>query len=503
MSELLNENPRPFVDMAKRAYEHNDYVKVCECLESLIKLDSTRPEYFSGLATAQKKLKKFDDAETNYLNALKIKSSFWEASYNLGLLFQEKGNVEQAIKFYNAAIESNPALYLAYYNLGNAYREKEMFSDAILYYSKAIDAKKDFSDAYYNIGVVYELLFDLKNALQNYNTALNYEPNHIYAHWNKSLLLLLNGDYKNGFEEFEWRLLRNESVKRNFIKPRLTDLKITGKKIYVYCEQGLGDTIQFVRFLSGLKTMGCYLIFEVDPLLVNLFSGLKFIDKLVPRLSLDEPKVDYDYQLSLLSLPKLFETTIEKIPSDTPYLQTDINKLEHWNNELAAEYLKVGIVWAGNPNHSRDKMRSVSLNSFGKIAGVNSLRLFSLQMGEAAKEITEVNFNISDLGSLGMNDFSDTAAVISNLDLVITVDTSVVHLAGALGKQTWLLLPYFPDWRWMLERTDSPWYPSLKLFRQPKPGDWDTVFQNVMDELKLIYHLQGVPQTGQILPADR
>ena len=495
MSELLNENkissenPRLFIEMAKRAYESNDYVKVCECLESLIKLDSTKPEYFSGLATAQKKLKKFDDAEINYLNALKIKSSFWEASYNLGLLLQEKGEVEQAIKFYNVAIESNPALYLAYYNLGNAYREKEMLSDAILYYSKAIDAKKDFPDAYYNIGVVYEHLFDFENALQNYEYALKYEPNHIYAHWNKSLLLLLNGDYKNGFEEFEWRLLREESVKRNFIKPKLTNLKITGKKVYIYSEQGLGDTIQFFRFLSGLKKLGCYLIFEVDPLLVNLFSGLNFIDKLVPRLSLDEPNVDYDYQLSLLSLPKLFGTTIEKISSDTPYLKTNINKMKHWNDELAVEYLKVGIVWAGNPNHSRDKMRSVSLNSFEKIASINSLRLFSLQKGEAAKEINEVNFNIRDLSSLGMNDFSDTAAVISNLDLVITVDTSVAHLAGALGKETWLLLPYFPDWRWMLERTDTPWYPSLKLFRQPNPGDWETVFQNVMDELKNIVRL--------------
>ncbi len=485
MSELLNENPRPFIEMAKRAYESNDYVKVCECLESLIKLDSTKPEYFSGLATAQKKLKKFDDAEINYLKALKIQPSFWEASYNLGLLLQERGKIHEAMKFYNAAIESNPALYLAYYNLGNAYREMEMFSDAILYYSKAIDAKKDFSDAYYNLGVVYEHLFDFENALLNYEYTLKYEPNHIYAHWNESLLLLLNGDYKNGFEEFEWRVLRNESVKRNFIKPSLTNLKIAGKKVYVYCEQGLGDTIQFVRFLSGLKKMGCYLIFEVDPLLVKLFSALNFIDELVPRFSLDEPIVEYDYQISLLSLPRLFRTTIETIPSYTPYLKTNINKVKYWNDELTGECLKVGIAWAGNPNHSRDKIRSVYLNRFEKFTSINSLRLFSLQKGEAAKEINEVNFNIRDLSSFGMNDFSDTAAVISNLDLVITVDTSVAHLAGALGKETWLLLPYFPDWRWMLERTDTPWYPSLKLFRQPKPGDWETVFQNVMDELKV------------------
>ncbi|MHB8578573.1 MAG: tetratricopeptide repeat protein [Ignavibacteriaceae bacterium] len=484
MSDLLVEKSSQFIEKAKQAYEKNDYLTVCDCLELLIKFDSSKPQYFSSLATAQKKLNKFEEAEINYLNALKIQPLFWEASYNLGLLLQEKGKLNEAIKYYKVAIESNPNLHIAYYNLGNAYREMEKFSDAILYYLMAIDAKKDFSDAYYNLGVVYEHLFDFENALQIYEYALKYEPNHIYAHWNKSLLLLLKGDYKNGFEEFEWRILREKSVKRNFFKPKLTNLKIAGKKVYVYCEQGLGDTIQFVRFLSDLKKLGCYLIFEVDPLLVILFSNLNFIDKLVPRLSLDEPIVDYDYQISLLSLPKLFRTTVEKIPSYTPYLQTDKNKVKHWNDKLAIEYLKVGIAWAGNPNHSSDKKRSVSLKCFEKIAGINSLKLFSLQIGEASKEINEVNFDIKDLSSFGMNDFSDTAAVIANLDLVITVDTAVVHLAGAIGKETWLLLPYFPDWRWMLDRKDSPWYPSIKLFRQPNPGDWDSVFQNVMDELK-------------------
>ncbi len=478
----LNKITSQLLERAKQAYNSCDYASAESCMQQLSSINPTKPEYFSSLATIQKKMNLFDEAEINYKYALKIQPSFWEASYNLGLLFQELGNISEAVNYYQIALEVNPNLYLAHYNLGNAYRELENYDQSASCYLKAIEIKNDFADAYYNLGVVYEKTFLLDFALKNYEHAIECDNSHVNAHWNKSILLLLSGDYLNGFKEYEWRLLRNESVNRNFCKPRLNHLHIAGKRIYVYSEQGLGDAIQFVRFLEGLKKLGCFIFFEVDPLLVKLFSGLTFIDKIIPRLNLDEPEVEYDLQIPLLSLPNLFQTTIETIPSSYPYLKTDTSKVRYWENIIPKTNFNIGIVWAGNQFHQADKKRSTQLEWFENISNINHVKLFSLQKGERTKEISSAKFEIVNLEAR-LNDLSDTAAAIENLNLILTVDTSVAHLAGALAKEVWLLLPFYPDWRWQLNKEFSPWYPSIKIFRQIIPDDWDYVFNKVYNEL--------------------
>jgi len=490
MADLITEKKKlqkktsQLLRSAQEAFNNKDYLSAQDYLLEIIRTGEPKPEYFSSLASIQKKLNLFDEAEANYKEALKQQPSFWEASYNLGLLYQEKGKIEDAINFYHSAIGANPNLYLVYYNLGNAFRGMGNLDEAAKHYSKAIEIKDNFADAYYNLGVVYEKKIALDLAVKNYKLALVCDNNHVNAHWNKSILLLLNGDYLNGFKEYEWRLFRKETVKRNFSKPMLNHLNIAGKKVYVYSEQGLGDAIQFVRFLEKLRSFGCYIYFEVDPRLVKLFSDLKFIDKIIPRQNIEEPAVDYDFQIPLLSLPNLFQITTDTIPSSVPYLKADSNKIKSWSKIISSGDFNIGIVWAGNQFHQADKKRSLQLKSFERISALNSVKLFSLQKGERAKEILTNDFNVIDLDSFGLNDFSDTAAAIENLDLIITVDTSVAHLAGALAKRTWLLLPFYPDWRWQLNREDSPWYPAIKIFRQNNADDWGCVFEKVFDELK-------------------
>ncbi len=482
---MLDSKSQELLRSAQNSFVQENFLAAKDYLIELIDLDNSKPEYFSALATTQKKLNLLDEAKSNYYEALKLNPSFWEAYYNLGLIFQESGIIDEAIQFYQKAIALNSQLYLAYYNLGNAYKNMDNFDLAIQNYSSAVKIKNNYADAYYNMGVVYEQLYNFSEALINYNIAIKSEPNHVYAHWNKSLLLLLNGDFKNGFQEYEWRLLREESVKRNFLKPRLNNQDIHNKKIYIYSEQGLGDAIQFIRFLPLLKNMGCYLIFEADPQLISLFSHLSFIDLLIPRKNLNEPNIDYDYHIPLLSLPFLLKPDFYSIPADKSYLQPDSQKVRSWHERILSNKIKVGIVWAGNRYHQGDKKRSIPLIDFKVLSQVKEIELFSLQKGESSYELSQIDFPVLGIISEELNDFSDTAAAIENLDLVITVDTSAAHLSGALGKEAWLLLPYFPDWRWQLIRSDSPWYPSMKLFRQSKPDDWSLVFREVLNELNL------------------
>ncbi len=476
---------KDLLEQVKIEFERNNYIRVVELLKLLINIDSSMPEYFSAMGIAQKKLGNKTEAEKFFLFAVKIDPAFSEAYYNLALLFHEDGRFNDAVYYYLKAIDINPELYIAFYNLGNLYRQLEDYRQSIKYYQSAINIKKDYADAYYNTGVVFEKLYAFDEAIKYYDKTLLYEPEHVYAHWNKSILLLLNGDYKNGFEEYTWRLKRDEATKRNFTKPLLNSLDVKGKKILVYSEQGLGDTIQFIRYLPLLKKQNCRLIFETDPLLINLFNNLNFIDELIPRKSFVEPAANYDYQISLPDLPGLFNTTLSTIPSDFPYLFLDPIKKNSWEQRISKENtFNIGIVWAGNPSHKNDKNRSVQLSLFEKISSLVNVKLFSLQKGKAAGQINSINFPAADLANKGMEDFTDTAAVVNMMDLIITVDTSVAHLSGALNKITWLLLPYYSDWRWLANGSDSPWYPSMKLFRQSTPGDWVNVFNDVKVELE-------------------
>ncbi|MFA6599169.1 MAG: tetratricopeptide repeat protein [Ignavibacteriaceae bacterium] len=517
--ELQNNKVERLLDAANRYFDTSEFTHVEECLKEaltlnpdnfltlfqLSKLYYTKKEYelaefyllktvrvkpniagiFSVLGIVQKELGKFDEAEQSYLKAIQLNPGFDEAYYNLGILLYNKKQLTRSIHYFNKAIDLNSNLYLAYYNMGNIYRELEKYDEAIQSYTSAIQIKNNFSDAYYNLGVVTEQLFDHQKALQFYDLALIHDKNHVTSHWNRAIILLLLQNYEEGFKEYEWRKKKNDYPKRMFSKPELSGENIKGKTVFVYDDQGLGDTIQFARYLLKLKELGANVFLECDKNLITLFNGFFAVDRLIEKSNKHEPEIDYDYHISLLSLPYYFKTSYQTVPVEAPYLYSDKMLTERWNRIIGkTNKVKVGLVWAGNPHHTRDKHRSINFSAFEKLLSREEVQFYSLQkyLDDNANLVLK---NSNGIAKLEIESFADTAAIIENLDLVISVDTSVAHLAGAMGKPVWNLIYYYPDWRWGLESSTTLWYPSMKLFRQPNPFNWQSVLEDVEKELKI------------------
>lgn len=484
-------NPDMFAtlfQLSKLYYIKKEFFLAEVYLLKTIQVRSDIAGIFSLLGIVQKELGKFSEAEKSYLSAIQLDPNFCEAYYNLGVLHHQNKKLTRAVNLYKKAVELNDSLYLAYYNLGNAYRELGVFEEAEKHYLLSLKIKNDFADAYYNLGVIRELLFDHEQAIQHYNVALLLDKNHVSAHWNRSVILLLLQNYEEGFKEYEWRKKRKEYPQRKYSKPELTTQDVNGKIVFVYDDQGLGDTIQFSRYLIKLKELGAEVVFECDKNLIGLFSNFQAIDRLVERSTEREPAIEYNYHISLLSLPLFFTTTYQTIPVEDAYLTVNKRSNEKWKEIIDKnKKLKVGLVWAGNPNHSRDKQRSINFSEFESLLSVEEVEFFSLQKFNDG-DVRRDSLDESRITKLEINTFDDTAAIIENLDLVISVDTSVAHLAGSMGKPVWNLIYYYPDWRWGLEGSATPWYPSMKLFRQPNPLNWKSVLEDVEKELKFFVH---------------
>lgn len=484
LKDTIKFNEQFLLSSAKQSFIENKFLEAGEYLQKLIKDYPPKSEYFSAMAIIWKKIGNFEEAEKNYLKAIELNPELWEAYYNLGILYHENNNINSAIEFYKRSIDLNHGFYLSYYNLGNAYREIIRLDEALSCYEKSIELKHDYSEAYYNIGVIKELINNYDDALKYYNRAIYYNSAHVNAHWNKSLLLLSKGELADGFKEYEWRTKRKEFIKRNYLCPELTNQNITGKNVIVYCEQGLGDSLQFIRYIELLKNKGCNITLECNELLFELFKSVRGIDKLLSSDNANENKSNFDFNISLLSLPAYFNTTLEDIPVHIPYIFPPIEVINEWRRKLGNENkYKIGLIWGGNPNHGKDNKRSILLSNFIPLSTVEGIKLYSLQKGDPLLQIPDSNIQIENLSEKGQNTFIDTAAIIVNLDLIISVDTSVAHLAGAMGRPIWTLLPYNSDWRWLKERDDCPWYPTMKLFRQPQPDRWDSVIDHVKNEL--------------------
>ncbi|MDT8304098.1 MAG: tetratricopeptide repeat protein, partial [Sedimentisphaerales bacterium] len=434
------------------------------------------------------------EAIKNYKQALRIDPDYAEVYNNLGIALKDQEQFTEAIANFEQAIQLEPDFAEAYYNLANSLRDETRCTEAIENYRKAVLLKPDYAEAYNHLGVVLnaqgghvEIIENLE-AIKNYRRALQLNPDFAEAHWNLSLVLLRTGRFIEGWKEYEWR--RNPKLDivtypHSFEIQRWDGSCFSGKRLLVHYEQGLGDTLHFVRYLPMVKARGGTVILEARKPLYKLLQGFPGVDELI-EASLDKkPIVKFDHHISLMDLPKIFETSLETIPAEVPYINCCPQKAEHWRNKLAGPDFKVGIVWAGSPSHGNDQNRSCTLKYFEPLTKIDGVRLYGLQKGKAAEQVEGLadEMTITNIGT-EFEDFSDTAAAIENLDLVISVDTSVLHLAGAMGKPVWALLPFAPEWRWMLNREDSPWYPTMKLFRQKKWGQWGSVFQDVAKELR-------------------
>lgn len=446
----------------------------------------------NNLGTTLRKEHKIEDAIKCFSDAIKLNPDYAEAYYNLGSALHTSSRFDEAIDAFKKAIIIKPHYAKAHYNLGNTLMEQNNFDDAVTSYRQAITIKPDYVIAHNNLGTILQEQGKIDKAVESYSHAIRLKPDYAEAHLNKALASLLNGDLKNGWQEYEWRLRTKGYEHRDFNHPMWDGKPLNGKTILIHTEQGFGDTIQFMRYLPMVQAQGGRVIFECLQNLICLLKSSIGFDKIIEKKPTGKLSEEFNVHVPLLSLPGLFNTALDTIPSDVHYIAADSALIEQWRLRFKDDHkCKVGIVWAGNPNHTKDRTRSCSLSDFATLAGIPGFSFYSLQKGSPSIEADKWpgGEKIIKLDN-EINDFADTAAIIANLDLVISVDTVVAHLSGAMGKPVWTLLPFVPDWRWLMNRTDSPWYPSMRLFRQTQSNDWAGVLVQVKDELIYNFGLQ-------------
>ncbi len=445
------------------------------------------PEAHNNLSIALRDRGQLDEALTSARCAIELKPDYAEAHSNLGIALRARGELDEAVASYRRALELNPGLAETHNNLGNAYRDRGQLVEAIASFRRALELRLDYPEAHNNLGSVLHESGHADEAGVSFRRAVEFRPDYADAHGNLGLVLLASGDFLRGWPEYEWRWLGKNGPRRSLPSALWDGSPLDGRSILLYAEQGLGDTLQFIRYAKLVKEQDGVVYVECPKPLVRLLAHCCGVDRLIAQGDVLPP---YDVHAPLLSLPGILGTTVETIPRDLPYLRVDPAEVEAWRERLHVPGLhQIGIAWQGNPKHPNDRHRSVTLEQFAPLMHVPGVRLVSLQHGPGSEQLERYPTlrSVADLAG-GPCDpaqaFINSAAAILNLDLVITVDSAVAHLAGALGKPVWLLLPFNVDWRWLRDREDSPWYPSMRLFRQRALGDWQEVFERLETALR-------------------
>jgi tetratricopeptide (TPR) repeat protein len=383
---------------------------------------------------------------------------------------------------YNRALKVRPDYAEALRNRGLILHKLKRFEEALASYDDALKVRPDCAEALTNRGGTLCELKQFEAALATYDHALTLRPDYAEAHFSEALCRLLLGDFGRGWEKNEWRLqARSLRIKRNFAQPQWTGQEdIAGKAVLLHAEQGFGDTIQFCRYVPLVGERAAHVILEVQRPLHELMNTLPGGPQIVVR---GDPLPEFDLHCPLLSLPLAFETQLETIPFDTPYLRASSERVISWNARLGPNRPRIGLAWSGHPSNWNDHNRSIELSALLPLLGLHATYV-SLQYDVRTGDVTVLQ-DRSDLLHFGdeLKKFSEMAALVSNLDIVISVDTNIAHLAGALGKRVWVMLPFVPDWRWLLDREDSPWYPTARLFRQYDTREWDNVIARVYTAL--------------------
>jgi hypothetical protein len=497
-------------------FERGAFQEAEEFFRQAIEADSRRAEahYHLGLALARQE--RLTEAVASFQQALFCRPDYPEAYSALGAMFQ------QAVQDRTPVVVTRPdtraaevprltipdAVYHippldheiaepldspeAYHERARIHHSQGKVEEALADEHQALRLNPYFVEAYCCLQVILRAEGRIDEAIACSFKALRLKPDDPQAHLVRAQTLLYFGDYEQGWKEYEWRTSSPTFGVHpiSLARPAWDGSPLDGRILFLRAEQGMGDTIQFIRYANLLKEQGGRIMVECQPPLVPLLRSCPAIETII--VPGDVPP-HYDVYALILSLPRLLGTTLATIPVDIPYLFPDPALVERWREELKTiDRFKVGIVWQGNTMHKMDNMRSVPLEQFAPLAEVPGVQLVSLQVGEGSEQVSALGgrFAVTDLGSrFDTESLADVAAVLKNLDLVITVDTAIGHLAGALGVPVWVALSFSPDWRWMLGRTDSPWYPTMRLFRQAQPGNFTQVFENIASELaKLAAH---------------
>ena len=510
------------------------YCSLADILQTTMKFETAllyykkavdlNPDFFEAMfnmGNTYHRLGNFEKAAESFQNAIELKPGFVDGLNNLGKALQDSGRLQQAIGYYQEAVKLDPDFAVAHFNMGSALNENNEYSEAIVHFQKALSLRPDHAPTYNSIGRAYHALGQLEAALSWYQKALNIDPEYSFAinnigkvyddeglfdeayswyqkavnmdpgmadaRFNSALIHLRRGAFAEGWLEYEWRFQRKNRrhiYPHRFDIPRWQGEEFTGKTLLVHCEQGFGDVLQFIRYLPLVKARGGTVVFEVQKELAGLFSHFACIDDLLEYSTQAKPAGNFDYYIPLLSLAGVFRTDMNSIPQTVPYISADPNKVGYWRQRICGPGFKIGLVWSGK---STNPKRSCDIQDLMPVLETPGVLFYGLQKGRAAEQVDLLppGIEVVNLGP-DFNDFTDTAAAIDNLDLVISIDTAVAHLAGAMGKPVWLLLPYVGDWRWMQAGDKSPWYPTMRLFRQPKLGGWDSVCKKIGSELKTL-----------------
>jgi len=438
------------------------------------------PEVFNNLGNLLQALGRLSEAEAHFRHALSLRPDFPEAYNNLGNLLLECRRAGEAEAFCREALRLRPEYAMAHNNLANALAARDDHKAAEFHYREAIRLKPDYPEVHNNLGSLFGKQCRLNDAEAFYRRAIELRPNYHEAHANLGMTLIGDGKFVEGWRTYDTH--RKIEERRDLIGPQWSGENLDGRVLLVYAEQGYGDAIQFSRFVPVIGSQ-VRVIFEAPRELVTLLADLPGVERIVAR---GDPLPPYDVHCALMSLPRWLGITPDRVSGDSPYLSADSKKTRKWRERVERlPGFRIGLVWAGNPAQADDRYRSISLSKFSPLADVSGASFVSLQKGPAGQQTSSsLNGMMVHDWTEELHDFADTAALICALDLVIAVCTSVVHLAGALGRPVWLLNRFNSCWRWMIDSEGSPWYPTLRQFRQPLFGDWDSVLLKLKAELQ-------------------
>ncbi|SMH33495.1 tetratricopeptide repeat protein [Azospirillum agricola] len=454
--------------------------------DSAIRALALEPAHGEALANAADALlacHQPDDAEAAARRALRMRPDLTAAWMTLGSALTMADRWEEAVPAYRTALALDPRYGEAWENWAALLAKLGRFGESLAGFDRA-EALRPSPLLWVTRGIAKMAMARPAEALTDFDRALESRPDDSGLRWNRGFARLLIGDYAGAWPEVEHRRAdtRTELPWRTFPQPTWRGEDVAGRTLLLYAEQGFGDTLQFVRYAPLAAARGARVLLEVQPQLVRLLSGLPGVERVFGR---GEPLPDFDLECPLMSLPRAFATEPDSVPA-APYLRPDPAQARRWRDRIGdGEALKVGLVWAGNPRFPGDRLRSPRLEGMRAVLDVPGVRVFGLQAGPGRADLEGADLppGFTDLGP-ELKDFTDTAAIMANLDLVISSCTAPAHLAGALGVPLWVVLPFSPDWRWLLDREDSPWYPTARLFRQTRVGDWASVGRRVADALR-------------------
>jgi len=475
------------------------HVNLANSLQSFGELDAALISIHNALALSPGDAKMYNNLGSIYnqqgnvtdaihalRQAIELDPQLSEALYNLGYLLHEQGEYDESLRMFDAVLSVAPDWAAAWVNRGNTLFSLHRYDDAIAGFEKAADLQPGLVVAYMNIATAYRRLCNLEKSMDYYGKALTLRPGDAKSHFGKALVLLKSGRFDAGWRHYEWRF---EATKGHYTgaldlaHPEWTGAPFREKTLLVRGEQGLGDIIHFVRYLSLVKPLGGRVVLTGSPLLKRLLGNTPGIDKFI---GYDEPEVsEFDFHVPLLSLPRIFCANLNSIPGTVPYVSADELEVENWRRRLDSTQFNVGLAWAGNPDQAENRHRSCPLTALAPLGRIEGATFYSLQKGDGADQLENPPEGLRLIDyTEELGDLADTAALMKALDLVITIDTAPAHLAGALAKPVWTMLWFAHCWRYLQDREDSPWYPTMRLFRQPRIGDWDSVVSRVAEALK-------------------